>query len=107
MLLRLGPSFGYFMCVLVVKRDCVADANELFGSTGIEIVVGGAKGTGSEPLTEGARHLGAAVGSSTFKAAFVENKFGCGLKPFALYPRLQLRNRLHRTANQNNHRFLA
>ena len=64
-LLIKGPLYGYFMqpkkCVLVVKGGREAAANEFFGDTGVKI-------------TDGARHLGAALGSIVFKHAFVREK---------------------------------
>ena len=71
-------DYGYFVnpkkCILVAKTGCVDEAKKLFESTGVEVCSGGAKDTGGEAVTEGARHLGAGVGSSAFKSSFVENK---------------------------------
>ena len=58
-----GPSFGYYVnptkCHLIVKPELLSYAQELFGDTGIQVTA------------EGARHLGASLGSSTFKESFV------------------------------------
>ena len=56
------------------KPGALDEAKRLFASTGIDICAGGAKDSGDQATTEGARHLGAAIGSSAFKTAFVENK---------------------------------
>jgi len=73
-----GPRYGYYpkpdKCILVVKAARLEEARRLFARTGVEIVSDGAKDDGTETHTEGARHLGAAVGSDAFKAAFVANK---------------------------------
>jgi hypothetical protein len=78
LLCELGPCYGYFInpkkCILVAKPSCAAEAKILFESTGVEVCSDGAKDTGCETITEGARHLGAAVGSPAFKSLFVENK---------------------------------
>jgi hypothetical protein len=61
-----GPAFGYHInpekCVLIVKEYHLEKAQELFGETGVQIT------------TAGARHLGAAIGSTEFKTTFVVNK---------------------------------
>ena len=62
-LLVRGPLYGYFpqpkKCVLIVKPEKEASAKEMFKNTGIEIT------------TVGKRHLGAALGSASFKKEFV------------------------------------
>ena len=65
-LLERGPLYGYFpqpkKCVLIVREEKLKLAKELFKSMGIEIT------------TVGKRHLGAALGSETFKKEFIEEK---------------------------------
>ena len=77
-LLKVGPCYGYFInpekCILVTKPDCADAAKRLFQATGVQVCSDGAKDSGDEAIAEGARHLGAAIGSSKFKASFVENK---------------------------------
>ena len=59
----LGPHFGYFVnpskCVLIVKPHLLDTARDLFGDTGVQVTA------------EGARHLGATIGSVNFKRSFV------------------------------------
>ena len=78
LLYTLGPSYGYFVnpakCVLVVKPHQFEEAMDMFASTKIEIRSEGAKDAGTEVSTEGARHLGAAIGSNAFKNSFVRSK---------------------------------
>ncbi len=66
MLSTLGPNYGYHAnarkTVLVVKKEHEQQAREIFGTTGIEIVV------------SGARHLGAAIGSHDFVEDFIKKK---------------------------------
>ena len=58
-----GPSFGYFVnpskCHLIVKPEFLDHATRLFGDTGVQITA------------EGARHLGASIGSKSFKETYV------------------------------------
>ena len=58
-----GPDFGYFpkpsKTCLIVKEACFDEVVSLFKGTGVSITV------------EGKRHLGAALGSSTFVKSFV------------------------------------
>jgi hypothetical protein len=65
-LLSRGPLYGYFpqpkKCILVVKEDKLAEAQELFIGTGVVITAAGA------------RHLGGALGSQAFKEKFVGEK---------------------------------
>lgn len=74
----LGPCYGYYInpekCILVTKPQYAAAAKLLFQSSGVEVCSDGAKDAGDEATAEGARHLGAAVGSTTFRSSFVENK---------------------------------
>ena len=63
----IGPSFGYFpkpsKTVLIVKDlKYLPTAKSLFHGTGIKITL------------EGDRHLGAVIGSSSFKESFVKKK---------------------------------
>ena len=63
-----GPKFGYFpkpsKTVLILKDDSslVDRANEIFGDT--EIVI----------TTEGERHLGAVIGSNSFREFYIKKK---------------------------------
>ena len=64
---EIGPQFGYFpnpsKCVLIVKdEDMKLKAKKIFQRQGIEIT------------TKGKRHLGAVVGSQTFKKEYLEEK---------------------------------
>jgi hypothetical protein len=65
-LLERGPLYGYFpqpkKCVLIVKAEKESLARETFQDTGVEIT------------TIGKRHLGAALGSASFKKEFVQEK---------------------------------
>ncbi len=69
-----GPAYGYFpkpsKTFLVVKSECHAEAEEMFAGTGIQL-------TSSGPdLAEkgGQRHLGAAIGSTQFVDAYLDDK---------------------------------
>ena len=59
----LGPQFGYYLnpskCVLIVKPNLLDTARDLFGDTGIQVTA------------DGARHLGASIGSESYKKTFV------------------------------------
>ena len=59
----LGPSFGYYVnpnkCHLIVKPELLDHAKMLFEDTGVQITA------------DGARHLGASIGSSSFKETYV------------------------------------
>ena len=61
-----GPNYGYYTnarkTVLVVKPQHEAQAKGIFANTGIEI------------QTNGARHLGAAIGSKQFMDEYVQRK---------------------------------
>ena len=65
-LAQTGSSYGYHVnegkSVLVVKRECLEKAHELF--KGIKIVI----------TSDGNRHLGAALGTSEFVEAYVREK---------------------------------
>ena len=66
MLCRLEPKFGYFpegsKSRLIVKEKEVQKAQSVFKDTNIKIT------------TEGQRHLGAVIGSETFKPKYVQEK---------------------------------
>ena len=61
-----GPAYGYFpntsKSILVVKERCYREAVELFSDTSVVITC------------NGARYLGAAIGSADFKENFVSTK---------------------------------
>ena len=61
-----GPSYGYFplptKTVLIVKPEYKELAMEAFEGTGVKIT------------TEGERHMGAVIGSETFKELYVKEK---------------------------------
>ena len=62
-----GPKFGYFpkpsKTILIVKTpELLEHAREVFGESGIAIVL------------EGERHLGAVIGTNEFKESYVRNK---------------------------------
>ena len=66
MLVEKGPAYGYFpkptKTWLIVKEDKLEEANRMFKDTGIKII------------SDGMRHLGAAIGSKDFKDSFVLQK---------------------------------
>lgn len=74
----LGPKYGYFpkpsKCILLVKPDRLAEAQEIFKGTDVSLKIEGAKDSGVEINTTGTRHLGAAVGTHEFKIAYVNKK---------------------------------
>ena len=61
-----GPAYGYFpnasKSILVVKERCYREALELFSDTSVVVTC------------NGARYLGAAIGSADFKENFVSTK---------------------------------
>ena len=71
-LCRLGPKFGYFpegsKSWLIVKEKEVQKAQSVFKDTNIKIT------------TEGQRHLGAVIGSETFKQKYVQEKIDQWIK---------------------------
>jgi hypothetical protein len=74
-----GPKYGYFpkpaKCILVVKPHLLERAKEVFKKSGIiEIQTEGSKDTGVELTSEGTRHLGAAVGHTSFRHSYVKEK---------------------------------
>jgi hypothetical protein len=73
-----GPHYGYFVqpskCILVVKPHQLEYARELFQHTGVQITTSGSKDEGSDGVNQGAKHLGAAVGSDAFREIFINNK---------------------------------
>ena len=60
---------GYSLCGSFFEDD---DSEGVL--RGVEVCSDGAKDSGDEPIAEGERHLGAAIGSSAFKSSFVEKK---------------------------------
>ena len=77
-LLELGPMYGYYpkpaKCILLAKPDRLALALKVFKGTGIDVQTEGAKDSGIEIITTGTRHLGAAVGTDSFKQSYVKKK---------------------------------
>lgn len=73
-LVQHGPAYGYFpkpsKTFLVVKPECRAAANEEFEGTGVQLTEDG----GDLACKAGQRHLGAAVGSPEFVAAYLDEK---------------------------------
>ena len=67
---RLGPAIGYYPNAsktwLVIKPQYIVEAQVLFGDTGLKITSDGPDG--------GQRYLGAALGTSSFKQKYVEQK---------------------------------
>jgi hypothetical protein len=65
-LVEKGPAYGYFPKAvktwLIVKEDRLAEAQQIFAGSGVQIT------------TEGMRHLGAAIGSTDFKSAYITKK---------------------------------
>ena len=61
-----GPAFGYFpkasKSILIVKEGCAQKARKIFANSEIKIE------------TQGSRHLGAAVGTSSFQKTFLDAK---------------------------------
>ena len=66
MLLEKGPAYGYFpkpsKTWLIVKEEKLEEAKRIFKDTGVKIT------------SDGMRHLGAAIGSKTFKDSYVHEK---------------------------------
>ena len=67
LLCELGPNYGYYpnssKTVLILKSDSLtAKADELFGKTGVKIT------------SQGERHLGAVIGTTTFRDNYVSKK---------------------------------
>ena len=77
-LLELGPLDGYYpkpsKCILLAKPDRVDLALKVFRGSGIDVQTEGAKDSGIEIITTGTRHLGAAVGTESFKQSYVKKK---------------------------------
>ena len=71
-LCRLGPKFGYFpegrKSWLIVKEKQVQKVQSVFKDTNIKIT------------TEGQQHLGAVIGSETFKQKYVQEKIDQWIK---------------------------
>ncbi len=61
-----GPKYGYYpkpsKTVLIVKQEHEAYANQIFNGTGIEIT------------TSGQRHLGAVLGTTSYRDAYIKDK---------------------------------
>ena len=61
-----GPAHGYIInpnkCVLIVKIEHLSEAEDMFSDTGVTIT------------TTGNRHLGAVIGSETFKKEYVSDE---------------------------------
>ena len=72
-LLLHGPKYGYFpkpsKCILLVKLECLERANQLFKGTEVTVEKQGSKDSGVELITNGTRHLGAAVGTEESNTA--------------------------------------
>jgi len=66
-LVEWGPMYGYFpkpsRCILLAKPDRVDIARKIFSGSDIDIQTEGAKDSGVEIISNGTRHLGAAVGT--------------------------------------------
>ena len=80
-----GPLYGYHpkpeKCILLVKPERLERAREVFLGTGVQVETEGSKDVKKvdknlEIISEGARHLGAAVGTSEFKRMYVKKKVG-------------------------------
>ena len=68
-------------CILLVKPERLERAREVFLDTGVQVETEGSKDVKKvdknlEIISEGARHLGAAVGTSEFKRMYVKKKVG-------------------------------
>ena len=74
LLVQYGPSYGYFpkpaKTFLVVKPELHAEAVRVFDGTGVQLTLDGP----DLAHKAGCRHLGAAVGSSEFVAAYLNDK---------------------------------
>jgi hypothetical protein len=74
-LVSLGPKFGYFAnpskTILVVKPEKLSQANEIFAGTGIS-------------FAEGARDLGAAIGTTKFIEKYLAEKVSTWCKQMEL-----------------------
>lgn len=79
-LVQHGPAYGYFpkpsKTFLVVKPGCHADAEHIFSGTVVQITDNGP----DLKHKAGKRHLGAAVGSAEFVAAYLEEKVASWMK---------------------------
>ena len=80
MLFDIGPKFGYFpepsKCWLIVKPEFYQKAVEIFSDTEVNIT------------TEGKRHLGAVVGSESYKQTYVMKKVDEWCKELQLLSRI-------------------
>ena len=74
LLVRNGPAYGYFpkpsKSFLVIKPGRHADAKHIFSGTGVQFTDDGP----DLKHKAGQRHLGAAVGSAEFVAAYLDEK---------------------------------
>lgn len=65
-LIQYGPAFGYHpqapKCWLIVKPNCVDAESKLFADTGVKIT------------TDGRKHLGAAIGTGSYKNEYVKER---------------------------------
>ena len=77
-LVEFGPLYGYYpkpsKCILLAKPDRVDLAHKVFKGSDIDIKTEGAKDSGVEIISNGTRHLGAAVGTEDFKHSYVKKK---------------------------------
>ena len=77
-LLAKGPKYGYFpkpaKCILVVKPERAAKAQEMFKNTDVCVQTEGSKDSGVEVTVQGTRHLGAAIGTPDCKTTYVNKK---------------------------------
>lgn len=78
-MLKESPKYGYFpkpaKCILVVKPHLFERAKEVLKKSGvIDIKTEGSKDTGVELTSEGTRHLGAAVGNTSFRHTYIKEK---------------------------------
>jgi len=73
-----GPMYGYFpnpsKCILLAKPDRMEKARKIFSGSDIDIQTEGAKDSGVEIISNGTKHLGAAVGTEDFKHSYVSKK---------------------------------
>ena len=77
-LLVVGPVYGYYpkpvKCILVTKPERFEHAKKVFRGSGVQVQMEGSKDSGIEINCEGTRHLGAAVGNSSFKKSYIKQK---------------------------------
>ena len=77
--MEIGPKLGYVpnppKTVLTIKEGLIEEARRIFVDTGVQITNDGS--LPGNPLEEGHRHLGAAVGTERFQKEFVRQKVNC------------------------------